>query len=142
MVPRWKMALGNSWYKDHLKSYKGCRHKTSPFVKAINLQGFLWHTDHLPQIGKRRRGVSFKPWHQAELVDTRFDVPATNKEFIFEKPVEIQFLRFDLVSYWGEHGGSLQYFGPILGTPPAGDSSKILVLQKFGLALISCYRNT
>ena len=34
-------------------------------------------------------------------------------DFTFVKPVEIQFLRFELVSYWGPHGGGLQYFGAI-----------------------------
>ena len=33
--------------------------------------------------------------------------------FTFVKPVEIQFLRFELMSYWGPHGGGLQYFGAI-----------------------------
>ena len=33
--------------------------------------------------------------------------------FTFVEPVEIQFLKFELVSYWGPHGGGLQYFGAI-----------------------------
>ena len=33
--------------------------------------------------------------------------------FTFDKPVEIQFLNFELVSYWGDYGGGLQYFAAI-----------------------------
>ena len=36
------------------------------------------------------------------------DVPVLN--FTFEKAVEIQFIKFDLISYWGDWGGGLQYF--------------------------------
>ena len=34
----------------------------------------------------------------------------------FEKPVEIQYLKFELISYWGSFGGGLQYFAAILAT--------------------------
>merc|ERR1711971_1201 len=36
--------------------------------------------------------------------------------FTFDKPVEIQFLKFELISYWGTKGGGLQYFAAILAT--------------------------
>ena len=35
--------------------------------------------------------------------------------FTFDKPVEIQFIKFELVSYWGR-GGGLQYFAAIPAT--------------------------
>ena len=41
--------------------------------------------------------------------------PATLRELKFDKAVEVQFLKFDLVSYWG-NGGGLQYFAAILTT--------------------------
>ena len=41
--------------------------------------------------------------------------PASLLNFTFEQPVEIQFLKFDLVSFWGA-GGGLQYFAPILAS--------------------------
>ena len=45
-------------------------------------------------------------WEVASLLD-----------FTFEKPVEIQFLKFDLISYWEwGSGGGLQYFAAIPGT--------------------------
>lgn len=34
--------------------------------------------------------------------------------FSFEEQVEIQYLRFELISFWGNSGGGLQYFGAIL----------------------------
>ena len=46
------------------------------------------------------------------LVDTRF-IAAPLLNFTFEEPVEIQFLKFDLVSYWGNRGGALQFFAAI-----------------------------
>ena len=58
------------------------------------------------------------PWKtllEDQLIDTTGNKAASLLNFTFEKPVEIQFLKFDLVSYWGA-GGGLQYFAPILGT--------------------------
>jgi len=33
--------------------------------------------------------------------------------FTFDELVQVQFLKFDLVSYWGQYGGGLQYFAAI-----------------------------
>ena len=56
---------------------------------------------------------------EEELIDTRGGIEASLINFTFEKPVEIQFLKFELVSYWGEVGGGLQYFAPIPSTSKA-----------------------
>ena len=50
-----------------------------------------------------------------ELEDTR-DKPASLLNFTFKEPVKIRFIKFELLSYWGEHGGGLQYFAAILAT--------------------------
>ena len=50
-----------------------------------------------------------------ELADTR-GKPAPLLNFTFEEPVEIQYIKFDLVSFWGTHGGGLQYFAAIPAT--------------------------
>jgi len=42
------------------------------------------------------------------------DVPVLN--FTFENAVELQFIKFELVSFWGDHGGGLQYFAAIPAT--------------------------
>ena len=58
------------------------------------------------------------PWKilvQDQLSDTRRLRDAQMSNFTFGEPVEIQFLKFDLVSYWG-HGAGLQYFAPIPAT--------------------------
>ena len=67
------------------------------------------------------------PWKillEDELADTR-GKPAPLINFTFEEPVEIQFLKFDLVSFWGTHGGGLQYFAAIPAT------SKTMILRHF-----------
>ena len=59
------------------------------------------------------------PWQklvETELADTRHK-PAALLNFTFDQPVRIQFLKFDLISYWelgSNYGGGLQYFWPIL----------------------------
>ena len=49
------------------------------------------------------------------MIDTRSKA-ASLLNFTFDKPVEIQFLKFELVSYWGKWGGGLQYFAAIPAT--------------------------
>ena len=48
---------------------------------------------------------------------------ATLLNFTFEEPVEIQYLKFELISYWGSNGGGLQYFAAI----PASSETLMLV---------------
>ena len=55
------------------------------------------------------------PWKtliQDELIDTTGGRSADLLNFTMDKPVEIKFLKFELVSFWGE-GGGLRYFAPI-----------------------------
>ena len=62
--------------------------------------------------GSENMGGPWKILLEDELADTR-GKPAPLLNFTFEEPVEIQFLKFELVSYWRE-GGGLQYFAPFL----------------------------
>ena len=67
------------------------------------------------------------PWKilvEDELIDTTGNKPASLLNFTFEQPVEIQFIMFELVSYWGA-GGGLQYFAPI----PTASKHKFLLDQ-------------
>ena len=51
------------------------------------------------------------PWEtllEGELADT-IQKPVSLLNFTFDQPAEVQFLKFDLVSFWGTEGG-LQYF--------------------------------
>ena len=58
------------------------------------------------------------PWEslmEAQLNDTRGkSAPLLN--FTFDKQHLLQFLKFDLISFWGNQGGGLQYFAPIPAT--------------------------
>ena len=59
------------------------------------------------------------PWEalvQDELVDTSRGEAASLLNFTFEKPVQLKFLKFELISYWGHLGGALQYFAAIPAT--------------------------
>ena len=66
--------------------------------------------------GSLSKNGTWKTLKEDELVDTTGRKPAPLLNFTFEDPVEIQFLKFDLVSFWGKKGGGLQYFAPILAT--------------------------
>ena len=58
------------------------------------------------------------PWKtliQDELIDTTGGRSADLLNFTMDMPVKIKFLKFELVSFWGE-GGGLQYFAPIAAT--------------------------
>ena len=63
--------------------------------------------------------VESGPWEkqiETELIDTRGQTPAALLNFTFDEPVKIQFLKFDLLSYWqpsSSFGGGLQYFAPV-----------------------------
>jgi len=61
-------------------------------------------------------------------------VAASLLNFTFEEPVEIQFLKFDLISYWGGSGGALQYFAAIPGTD-SGCASQICNFSLLFIAL-------
>ena len=55
------------------------------------------------------------PWQillEEELEDTTNNDHPKIQNFSFREPVEVQFLKFDLISYWGQ-GGALQYFAAI-----------------------------
>ena len=59
------------------------------------------------------------PWEtllEDQLVDTSRGEAASLLNFTFKEPMEIQFLKFDLISYWGKWGGGLQYFAAIPDT--------------------------
>ena len=61
--------------------------------------------------GAKNETGPFELLLEEELVDTTGNKAASLLDFTFDKAVEVQYLRFDLVSYWGA-GGGLQYFAP------------------------------
>ena len=54
------------------------------------------------------------PWQP--LVEDELDASSNLVNFTFDKPVGLQFLKFELLSY-SKHGGGLQYFEPISTIP-------------------------
>ena len=63
-------------------------------------------------LGSMSKTGPWEPLLEGELVDTR-GKPASLLNFTFDELVQVQFLKFDLVSYWGQYGGGLQYFAAI-----------------------------
>ena len=54
------------------------------------------------------------PWQP--LVEDELDASSNLVNFTFDKPVGLQFLKFEVLSYSG-YGGGLQYFAPISSVP-------------------------
>ena len=54
------------------------------------------------------------PWQP--LVEDELDASSNLVNFTFDKPVGLQFLKFELLSY-SKHGGGLQYFEPTSTIP-------------------------
>ena len=80
------------------------------------------------------------PWVtlvEDQLSDTSNGHPASLLNFTLEEVVEIQFIKFDLVSYWGTDGGGLQYFAAIPATSQASIKTTILNLELILLFLQS-----
>ena len=73
--------------------------------------------------GSKNEGRTWENLLEDQLVDTRSKA-ASLLNFTFEKPVEIKYLRFQLISYWGNFGGGLQYFAAIPATSKQHQTSK------------------
>ena len=79
-----------------------------------------WATKAFKIYGAKNESGPWKTLLEEELIDTTWD-KASLINFTFDEAVEVLYLRFDLVSYWG-NGGGLQYFAAILTT---GNYSKV-----------------
>ena len=67
---------------------------------------------------------------EAQLNDTRGkSAPLLN--FTFDKPYPLQLLKFDLVSFWGDQGGGLQYFAPFPATGKHKSHSNTSLMDSF-----------
>ena len=78
------------------------------------------------------------PWVtlvEDQLSDTSNGQPASLLSFTLEEVVEIQFIKFDLISYWGTDGGGLQYFAAIPATSKASTMTTIMNLESILLFL-------
>merc|ERR1711971_1312444 len=85
-----------------------------------------WATKELRVSSSRNKNGPWQTLVADELEDTTGSVeqPASLFNFTFAEPVELQFLKFDLISNWGSAGGGLQYFAPVLDTSgPAAETT-------------------
>jgi len=75
--------------------------------------------------GSKKKNGPWETLVEDQLEDTSgYNEAASLLNFTFEKPVEIQFIKFDLISYWGKYGGALQYFAAIPSTSgPAAETT-------------------
>ena len=74
-----------------------------------------WATDEFRVSGSVNETGPWKTLVESHLADTRgVNAPLVN--FTFVEPVEIQYIKFELVSFWGDRGGGLQYFAAIPAT--------------------------
>ena len=71
-----------------------------------------WATKEFRISGSKNQKGPWETLVKDHLADTR-GKPASLLNYTFEEPVEVQFLKFDLISYWGTDGGGLQYFAAI-----------------------------
>ena len=56
------------------------------------------------------------PWEEllvADLEDSRLQNPPPVQQLMFANPAVMSFIKFELLEYWGNEGGGLQYFVPI-----------------------------
>ena len=63
------------------------------------------------------------PWKI--LLKDKLNQHAFLLNFTFEEPVKIQFLKFELISFWGSSGGGLQYFAAIPATSKYQDHNVV-----------------
>ena len=75
-----------------------------------------WATKAFKIYGAKNESGPWKTLLEEELIDTTRGQPASLLNFTFKEPAKVQFLKFDLLSYWGPHGGGLQYFAAIPAT--------------------------
>merc|ERR1712192_32718 len=70
-----------------------------------------WATKEFRVSSSRNQNGPWQTLVEDELEDTTGSVekPASLFNFTFAEPVEVQFLKFDLISNWGSAGGGLQY---------------------------------
>ena len=85
---------------------KNIKHRKARATRSFHISGVL------------RDSGPIGPWEP--LLEEEFENPLTDgapaptiQTLYFKEAVEVQFLRFDLDSYWGDLGGGLDYFSVI-----------------------------
>ena len=89
-------------------------------IKNRGKGGVGWATRGFKISGSKKETDPWEILVEDELIDTTGGKPVSLLNFPFKEPVEIQFIKFELVSYWGPNGGGLQYFAAIPGEATTG----------------------
>jgi len=95
----------------------GCqiKNKGKEFISGV--WNNWWSTKEFRVSGSMNENGPWETLLEGQLNDTTFagaHIPASLLNFTFEHHAEIQFLKFDLISFWGSAaGGGLQYFAAI-----------------------------
>ena len=86
-------------------------------IKNLGGKGYTvaWATKDFRVWGANNENGPWETLVEDRLVYT-VGKAASLRNFTFDEPVEIQFLKFDLIGYWGSNGGGLQYFAAIPAT--------------------------
>ena len=118
---------GNNWLTKDKFTGHGFTIKPSACVMSV-VGVRVKNTAHVPEGHSQpiRATRSFRvlvlreigPWEQMLEKELENPLPAgapapTLQTILFREAVDVQFLRFDLVSYWGNLGGGLDYFAVI-----------------------------
>jgi len=94
----------------------GCQIKNKGRELISGVWNNWWSTKEFRVSGSMNANGPWETLLEDRLVDTTFsggNRPALLLDFIFQEQVEIQFLKFELISFWGSAGGGLQYFAAI-----------------------------
>ena len=109
-----------SWYAEYRKTTgEGFTIKVDNCKRLIsgceikNKENGYWATKEFRVSGSLNENGPWRTLIEDELADTRYKSDVDLVDFTFDHPVEIQFLKFEVVSYWGEYGGALQYFAAL-----------------------------
>ena len=74
---------------------------------------YEWSTDEFKVSSSLNEKGPWKTLLESHLTDSTGGQAAPLLNFTFEQPEELQYLKFELISYWPPRGGGLQYFAAI-----------------------------
>ena len=99
----------------------GCR------IKNTGGGGNFWGTKDFNVSGSKNKNGPWKTLLSEHLLQLP-DGSTALVDFTFEEPVEVQFLKFDLISYW-KYGGGLQYFAAIPASKQHQSSKHDIIIK-------------
>ena len=95
----------------------GCE-KTVQGLSLRNVRNYHHHdrsTKKFRLLGSPNNNESWKELIVADLEDSRKQIPPPIQNLTLDNSVIVRFVKFELLEYWGNLGGGLQYFKVITG---------------------------